>query len=284
MLSVAQRRIHLLLGVVVSFFWLRSVSAEEPIRLEERFASGDQYGVKSRSEVTGTLTLPAEKGKPAPQPLSIRGDSAIEYDERVLNVAANGEVRKTIRVCRRLDFRRSVGDRPQESTLRQSVRRLVIQRESRDKKAPFSPDGPLTWGEIDLVRTDIFVPVLTGLLPAGAVKTGDSWTASTDVVQELTGLTSVEDGKLECRLEQVTTQASRRIARVSLSGNVRGMSDDGKSRQQVKGYFLFDVDAGRTVYLELRGVHSLLAEDGREVGHIEGRFVLSRQSDARAPN
>ena len=33
---------------------------------------------------------------------------------------------------------------------------------------PFSPDGPLTWGEIDVVRTDVFNPAaIPGLLPPG---------------------------------------------------------------------------------------------------------------------
>ena len=36
-----------------------------------------------------------------------------------------------------------------------------------ERKAPFSPDGPLTWGEIDVVRTDVFNPALVpGLLPS----------------------------------------------------------------------------------------------------------------------
>jgi hypothetical protein len=258
------------------------VSADEPVRLEERFAPGDQYAIKTRSEVAGTLLLPAEKGKPAPSPLTMRGDSAIEYDERVLALAPNGQVRKTLRIFRRMDFRRTLGDRPQESSLRPDVRRQVVLRDGR-LKAPFSPDGALTWGEIDLVRTDVFVPALTGLLPAAAVRPGETWSASADAVQELTGLTSLDEGKLECRLEQVASPGSRRLARVGLSGTVRGATEDGTSRQQLKGHFLFDLDASRLIYVEVRGVHTLLAADGQEVGRIEGRFVLSRLTDARPP-
>ena len=184
-------------------------------------------------------------------------------------------------MCQRVDFRRTVGDRPQESSLRPAVRRLVLLREARDKKAPFSPDGPLTWGEIDLIRTDTFVPALLGLLPAEAVKPGENWVAGTEAVQELTGLLSLDEGKLECRLEQITPPGQPRQARVALAGTVRGMTADGTSRQQLKGHYLFDLENGRLTYLELRGVHSLLAADGREVGRIEGRFILSRQGDAK---
>ena len=37
-------------------------------------------------DLTGSLTPPAEKGKPAPKPLAVKGDSAIDYDERLLTV------------------------------------------------------------------------------------------------------------------------------------------------------------------------------------------------------
>ena len=165
-----------------------------------------------------------------------------------------------------------------------AVRRLVLLREGRDRKAPFSPDGPLTWGEIDLIRTDVFVPALAGLLPAAAVKPGDAWTASVDTVQELTGLKSVDEGTLDCRLEGFSMQGARRLARVALTGTVRGMSEDGTSRQQLKGHFLFDLEAGRITYVErAECIHALLADMAGEVGHIEGRFVLSRQLDARPP-
>src|SRR5262249_7671098 len=76
---------------------------------------------------------------------------------------------------------------------------------------------------------------------------------------------------------------SRRLARVGLSGTVRGATEDGTSRQQLKGHFLFDLDASRLVYAEGRGVHTLLAAGGREVGRIEGRFVLRRLNGARPP-
>src|SRR6516162_104349 len=79
------------------------VFSQDAIRIAERFAAADQYSVKTRSELSGTLTPPAEKGKPAPPSVILRGDSAIEYDERVLTVTPTGQVQKTLRICRRVD-------------------------------------------------------------------------------------------------------------------------------------------------------------------------------------
>lgn len=256
------------------------LTAEETVRLQERFSVGYEYHVSTRVDLSGTLTLPPEKNKPAPKPLSVRGTSAVEYEERILDVEKDGQVRKTARLCRRTDFRRTVGDRPQENALRPEVRRLILLRHQ-NKEVPFSPDGPLTWGEIDLVRTDVFTPALTGLLADHAVRTGDRWSATQAAIQELTDLERIDEGSLECRLEQFTTVEKRRHARVSFRGTVRGSNEDGPNSQELEGYYFFDLESNHLSYLFLKGKHAMLDKDGKEVGHIEGRFVLTRQVHTR---
>jgi hypothetical protein len=258
-----------------------SARAGDPITLREAFPAGYQYHVSSRVELSGTLSLPPDKGQTAPKPLPLTGKSAIEYDERVLT-AADGKVDRTVRIYRRIDFQRKVGDRPQESTIRPAVRRMVLIRHNH-AEVPFSPDGPLMWGEIDLVRTDVFTPALAGLLPDKPVRPGDDWTATNAAVEELTDLDSIDEGKVECRLDQVTDLGGRRHARVTLAGTVRGVNEDGPNRQRLEGYFFFDLESNHLSYVYLKGVHSLLDKDGKEAGHIEGTFVLTRQAHQRCP-
>jgi hypothetical protein len=259
-----------------------AVSAQEAITLRESFRSGYEYHVSTRVELSGTLTLPAEKEKSV-KPLPVLGTSAIEYDERVLNVAAAGAVDKTMRIYRRVDFQRQVGGRPQQSTVRPEVRRLVLLRLNQ-VEVPFSPDGPLTWGEIDLVRTDVFTPALAGLLPSGSVRPGARWPAEAGAVQELTDLERIEEGKIECRLEEITSLNQRRLARIAFAGTVAGVNEDGPNRQQLDGYCLFDLESQHLSYLYLKGTHLLLDKDGKEQGRIEGRFVLTRQVNTRSPD
>ncbi len=268
--------------LAASLAFTARASAEDPVRLAERFAPGYQYHVSVRVDLAGTLSPPAEKGKPAPKPLDLVGDSAIEYDERVLALDKDGAVGKTARLCRRTDLRRTIGGRPQESGLRPAVRRLVILRRD-NTEVPFCPDGPLTWGEIDLVRTDVFTPALAGLFPDRAVRPGDRWVAAEPAVRALTDLERVEGGAVECRLEQVSAAGGRRQARVALAGTVRGLNEDGPNRQTLEGYFAFDLESNHLAYLFLKGVHSLLDKDGREVGRVEGRFVLTREVNTACP-
>jgi hypothetical protein len=255
--------------------------AEEPVRILEAFSPGYQYYVRTRSDVTGFLSVPPEKGKSAPEKLQVKGTGAAEYDERILDLLDKQEVGRTVRICRRTEVRRTIGSREQENSLRQAVRRLVLLRNG-NTEVPFSPDGPLLWGEIDLVRTDVFTPALRGLLPERAVKVGDTWTAAEAAVQELTDL-RIEDGKIECKLEEMTTLEKRRHARIAFRGTVAGKSEDGPSRQQLEGYLFFDLESNHLSYLFLRGRHSLLDDRGKEVGRIEGRFVLTRQVNTRCP-
>src|SRR5260370_30053403 len=213
-------------------------SADDSIRMQELFPKGCQYHVNCRVEVRGNLSVPAEKEKSPPKSLPVKGSSVIDYDERVLTVGKNGQVEKTLRIYRKVDFQRTVGDRPQEGTIRPEVRRLVILRLNQ-MEVPFSQDGPLMWGEIDLVRTDVFTPALTGLLPTGPVRPGDRWQAAKYAVQELTDMERIDQGQVECRLAEITRIQNRREARVNFSGSVAGLNEDGPNRQRLEGTFYF---------------------------------------------
>lgn len=265
---------------LLALSWNSAAHADDTVRLEETFTPGYQYHVSSRVDLGGSLALPPEKDKSV-QSLPVTGDSAIEYDERVLKVSSSGVVEKTCRIYRRMEFQRKVGDKPQANSLRPGVRRLVLLRHQQ-VEVPFSPDGPMTWGELDLVRTDVFTPALVGLLPAGPVRPGERWTAAGPAVQELTDLERIEEGKIECRLEQVSTLHGRRLARVALLGAVRGVNEDGPNRQHLDGYYLFDLESRHLTYLSIKGMHVLLDKDGKEQGRVEGRFVLTRQAHQRS--
>jgi hypothetical protein len=270
---------HVLLFLTAAFLPGGRAAAEDTVRLRESFPADYQYHVSTRVELSGRLTLPPPDKDKKPLPLSVTGGSAIEYDERVLDTKDTA-VSRTVRLYRRIDFERKVGDQVQKNTLRPAVRRLVLLRE-KGFKGPFCPEGPLTPGEIDLVRTDVFTPALVGLFPEGSVKAGDRWPALASAVRELTDLDHIEGG-LECKLEGVVTVEKRRHARVALSGTVKGTNEDGPNEQRLEGYYYFDLESNHLSYLSLRGVHRLLDKDGQEVGRVEGQFVLTRQANTEA--
>jgi hypothetical protein len=263
---------------VLAILWQaagQAAQAGESIDLREQFAPGYQYHVSSRVDISGRLTMPPEKGKEA-QSLQVTGQSALEYDERILS----RDSQKTIRYYGRMDFERKVGNQAQQNSLRPEVRRLVILRH-KQAEVPFSPSGPLTWGEIDMVRTDVFTPALAGLFPDKAVKVGDTWQAQVSAVHEITDLERIEEGGLTCKLESIITLSKRRQARVSFKGSIRGLGEDGMARHEIDGFFFFDLESNYLSYLSMKGVQSMLDKTGAALGKIEGTFVLTRQPTTR---
>src|SRR5262245_24364584 len=112
-------------GALIGLFVLAGMaSADEAVRLEERFPEGARYKVRTRVELSGNLTPPASKGKES-KSVRVQGTSAIDYEERVLAVSGD-EVTRTLRHCQRFDFRRTIAGREQELALRPAVRRLVV--------------------------------------------------------------------------------------------------------------------------------------------------------------
>jgi hypothetical protein len=176
-----------------------------------------------------------------------------------------------------VQFARTVGARTQQQTLRPAVRRLILVRQAPGGYA-FSPDGPLTAGELDLVRTDVFVPALARLCPGRTVRAGDHWRSDDDAIRELTDLRQLDENLVTCQLDQVITLQGQPHARITLKGWARGINEDGPNRQELDGYFYFDLQSRHLSYLYLNGVSFLLDKDGKPMGRVEGRFVLTRRA------
>jgi hypothetical protein len=257
-------------------------TAQEGVTLAEGFRPGHAYRVDVQVKVTGKLAVPAGKDQP-PQVVPIDGASHLTYDERILD-SDEANSQKSVRAYRDVEFRRVVGTSLQDAGIRPSVRRMVLIRAG-DRRAPFSPDGPLTWGEIDVVRTDVFTPAaVPGLLPTGPVKPGQSWRATAAAVAELTDMEKVEGGGLNVEFTGITTVDGKRVARLRVSGTVTGVNEDGPNRQKIEGTAYFQLDAGLLTYLSIRGTHELLdGATGRTMGVIDGQFVMTRSPLAPLP-
>jgi hypothetical protein len=248
--------------------------AQESITLTEEFQPGHASRVEVSVKLAGKLVVPLEKGQ-APQLVPLSGSSRVLYEERVLPPDEPGTL-KAIRAYREVAFVRTLGDFTQDAGIRPSVRRMVVI-QADNRRAPFSPDGPLTWGEIDVVRTDVFNPTLVpGLLPAAPVRIGQTWTATGAAVTELTDLRKVESGELTVELLGVTTVQQRRVARLKITGTIRGINDDGPNCQKLEGTAYFDLDGKFLSYLSLKGTHELLDAAGQVAGQIDGQFTMTR--------
>lgn len=250
---------------------------QESLRLAESFAPGVRYRVELKVDLNGRMTVPVGEEK-KPQQLTVAGASTLLYEERTLPPDTTG-AEKVIRSYRQVEFRRTIGDRDQRADLRDAVRRVVVLRSPRGSKSPFSPDGPLTWNEIDVVRNDVFCPVLVpGLLPTKPVRPGDQWLVPASAVVELTDAEKIDEGGFTAKLLAVTPIDGRQHAKLSFTGSVKGVDDHGPCRHAIDGTAYFDLAAGRLAYLSIKGTHELLDGAGKVAGRVDGQFVMKRSA------
>jgi hypothetical protein len=242
----------------------------EAVRITEAFAKDAKYHVNCQVEINGMLSPPGQK-----KVIKVAGKSSIKYDERILQVRADRQVERTVRYYRELEFERKVGDDNQHSKLRAEAHRLVILRHNQ-YEVPFCPHGPLTWNEIELVRTDVFAPALQGLFPDKAVRVGDQWKADNVAIQELTDLEKIDKAEFVCTFEKITTLLGRRTAHVQFEGKVQGIGEDGNALHELRGTYYVDLDASFLTYVYVKGTHHLLDKVGKATGKIDGTFVMTR--------
>jgi len=272
----------MLLRSLVFFASVVVANAQTPMMLREKSDPAVVLRVDVRTTIAGRLSLPVETGKP-PEVVALEGASTLVYDERPLPPDEE-KSEKVIRAYRTVEFQRKMNNQEQGASLRESVRRVVVLKNDKGKKAPFSPDGPLTWGEIDLIRHDIFAPAIcSGILPARAVAPGDKWAASAAAIQDLTEFESIDDGGLSIEFVSVIELDGRKYAKLAVGGSIRGRTEDGPVKQKLDGTAYFDIAAERISYFKLAGVHEMLGPKGETTGTLEGTFTLTRQASPKFP-
>ena len=256
----------------------QSVPSEKQ-SLYEDFKSQLPVRVEIQTTLRGRLALPDRENERGgkPQLVAVAGTAKLLYDEVLLPRDADGNL-VVVRQYREVDFQRTLNDTAQKAEVRAAVRRMVVLRSEAGKKVPFSPDGPLTLSEIDVVRNDLFSPALvTGLLPKQEAGVGNRWPASTQAVTELTDYSAVEKNELVVELVAFVTLDGRRHAKLSLKGEVRGQGEDGFGIQTFAGTAYFDMDRKMLVSLNLSAKNQLLGPDGKTVnGEVAGTFVVKR--------
>ena len=232
----------------------------------------DFQRIRQRGSLSGSVASPNGM-------VAIRGEALVEYDERVVERAPSGEPVRTIRQYQKASLVREQAGQSGEGLLRPALNPIVILRQG-TTEVPFSPRGPMTLGEVDLLRTDVFVGALGGLLPPPGTAPGGSWKASDAAVRELTDLEMIQKGSIDCTF---TPQSGTNPARVSFRGLVEGPQEEGLARHEITGSLEPDGSGGIRV-LDMQASQLLLGPGGTERGRIAGRFSLERTGLPQLPN
>ena len=149
--------------------------------------------------------------------------------------------------------------RPMAASLRREVALLVA--EKRDRGWPvivFSPAGPLSWSELELVQAAGDSFALADLLPVEAVGVGDHWKVRDAAAKAVSGYDTLTANNLEATLESVDDSK----ARIRLKGRIEGMAYGGTGVIGCEGFATFDRQAARVDHLDLNRVETQPAGAG----------------------
>jgi hypothetical protein len=159
-----------------------------------------------------------------------------DYDEKTLQLPTGADTTaRAVRYYREAEAKISKGKVSLNPALR-SGRRLVGVEISGSKLTPFSPRGPLNVDELELLSAVGDSLLLDQLLPAKAVKIGDSWPVSDETVALLLGLDEIGHNSIQTTLKEVTPE----VARFELEGKAEGKLYGATNQISLKAKCRFD--------------------------------------------
>jgi hypothetical protein len=248
-----------------------ALNAENLYQIEASVKEDTCHRVRSIVQVSGSLKLNPDGKRVVRLPLKVQGE--LLYDERVLNFDAPGGLRKDIRLYHKADAAIRVGDGNHKTTLSDS-HRIVVAEVSAGKQVLFSPLGPFTLDELELIDIQGSSTLLFRLLPSEEVGVGDHWQHTDEVLRSLFGLEAITHNDLQSNLRQVEGSVAIIDLEGSVSGAIRGIASD----LEIQGKYNFDLEHNRITWLALE------VTENRAVGHAEPGFeATARIRTAIAP-
>ncbi|AGA24946.1 hypothetical protein [Singulisphaera acidiphila] len=252
---------------------------KETVELRDSAQVGDSTKVLVTLKAEG-LYRPAPapgaaKSEPV-KPLKLKVETRLEFLERVLVTDPVGKPGRATRVVRKVSQAASAinGEiRPTAAVLRPEVALLVAEPRA-GGVVVFSPGGPLTRSELELVQGAGDPLALASLLTDKRVKVGDSWTVGDDAARSLSSYDSLIDNALQAKVESIDAQTIK----IHLEGNVRGSVLGGEGKMLFEGTLNLDRAAGRIDRLHLQ------RSEARKPGAVEaGLEVKSTLTVTRQP-
>lgn len=222
-------------------------------------------------EVGGDLKL-AEDGKVERVKMSVAANFV--YHERSLQVSdgTDGQGR-SVRQYGKAEGVIKSGEYEYKPVLRDE-RRLIGVEVGSPTLAMFSPRGPLTFEELELIDVPANSLLLDRLLPDRAVAVGRTWDHPDELMAALLGLDEITEGDVRSKLTEVVDA----VARCEMSGSLSGVEGGVATKIELKAKYQFDLDHRRITWL------GLLVRERRSAGPVDTGFdVVARLQMNIAP-
>ena len=234
----------------------------QTFRATRTLESVDQ--VQVALQVSGDLKT-VDQGQVERMKMSVAADFV--YDEKLLHAPGPGDgPTRSIRYYHRASGAIQSGEHEYKPVLRDD-RRLIAVEVDGPQVTLHSPQGPLSFDELEL--TDVLANslLLDRLLPQKPVAAGAQWEHSDDLVASLLGLDAIDKNEVISTLSEVAEGK----ARFAISGRVSGFEVGVSTEIELKGKYHFDLNSQRITWF------GILVRESRAVGHVDTGFdVVAR--------
>ncbi|MSR59689.1 MAG: hypothetical protein EXS05_18945 [Planctomycetaceae bacterium] len=218
-------------------------SAAEQYALTEDATDQRIFRVEAQLEVSGNLFT-----QPGPEKaLKLMVNARFAFDERRREGAGReAQAFRSVRHYEQAMAAIEAGTQLSNYSLRDRLRLIVAQGEAGGVEL-FSPSGPLTYDELELLRTPGDCLAMLTLLPDSKVEIGESWQPSEWVMALLSGVEAAEKSSLKCKLDSV----EKSTARVTVTGSITGAVLGASATISIEGFFLYDLGRHHIRRIEL---------------------------------
>lgn len=222
-------------------------------------------------ETEGKLKLNADGQDVKHLPLKASAD--LTYFERTLPRSKSDPTFRALRQYRAAQAKIRLHESDLASELR-TDRKLIALAATNNAATLFSPHGPLTREELDLLATPGSCLALESLLPPRPLKISSTWQAPDHAAARLLGLDAVSQHDLVCTLDSI----KENLAIISLAGKVTGAVGGVSSDCELKGKLNFDLKQRLITWF------TLAIKENRAIGHAQpGYEVLTTVRMVIAP-
>lgn len=236
-----------------------SARAAETYLLRPANVIGQIERVRTVVEVKGQLRLNADGSEVKHLPLSVHAD--LSYIQRTLEAAEGFNQARLIRDYEAAEAKIKLKDSELTNSLREERRQIVV--EAKQGQATFfSPSGPLTREELDLVHVPGSGVILAALISEKPVAIEDRWSPSEEAISELLGLETINSQDIAAALTSVEND----VASISIQGKVAGAVGGVGSDIELKGKLHYDLQKKAVTWL------ALACKESRAIGHARPGF------------
>jgi hypothetical protein len=242
-----------IVGTICSLCFARAGLAADAINLACEVQPGDLTKVSIQLEAGGHTLVRAEadngRATGPQQRLPMSVSAKLQYFERRLadtDTSQNPGSKLALRYYEAAEATIKV-DQGGIAPRLPNDRRLVVVEAGLPRPSLYSPYGPLSREQLDLIDTVGNSCVIDELLPGKPVAEGESWQAEAAVIAALVTLETVA----VCEVQSVLEEFNANFAKVRLAGTVHGTADGAATEQELRGVYLFDRHAGRITRINL---------------------------------